>query len=185
MCPCISPSHNLYSAFEHWTMENALYVQWTHYVQSISDNQWATAPGRSLNCPRPKSNTHLFSDNGVYVALQLFLVIPVSDQWRWVLIPYSYRQAPWGILHARGWLSQYTWDEQLYMVSEAQETHSLMLKARFLHPTILVPKPGTEPQSLGLPGQHVNHSAMALIYIYIYSEYNRASIIYINCELID
>ena len=31
---------------------------------------------------RPKSITHLrtFSDNGVYVALQLFLVILVSDQ---------------------------------------------------------------------------------------------------------
>ena len=37
-------------------------------------NQWATAPGRSLNSPRPKSIAHLctFSDNGVYVALQLF-----------------------------------------------------------------------------------------------------------------
>ena len=56
-------------------------------------NQWATAPGQSLNYPRPKSITHLrtFSDNGVYVALQLFLVILVSDQWCRVLIPYSYR----------------------------------------------------------------------------------------------
>ena len=55
-------------------------------------NQWATTPGRSPNYPRPKSITHLhtFSDNGVYVALQLFLVNLVSDQWRWVLIPYSY-----------------------------------------------------------------------------------------------
>ena len=62
-------------------------------------NPWATAPGRSHNYPRPKSITHLrtFSDNGVYVALQLFLVILVSDQWRRVLIPYSYRQAPWGL----------------------------------------------------------------------------------------
>ena len=42
----------------------------------------ATVPGRSLNYPSPKSITHLrtFSDNGVYVALQLFLVILVSDQ---------------------------------------------------------------------------------------------------------
>ena len=78
-------------------------------------NQWATAPGRSLNYPRPKSITrlHTFSDNGVYVALQLFLVILVSDQWRRVLIPYSYRQVPWGLLHAQGWLSHYTWDQQL------------------------------------------------------------------------
>ena len=100
-------------------------------------NQWATAPGRSLNYPRPKSITHLrtFSDNGVYVALQLFLVIVVSDQWRRVLIPYSYRQAPWGLLHARGWLSRYTWDQRLYVVSEPRETHSPMLKARFLHLT--------------------------------------------------
>ena len=59
----------------------------THYVPS----KWTTAPGWSLNYPRPKSITHLrtFSDNGVYVALQLFLVILVSDQWRRVLIPYS------------------------------------------------------------------------------------------------
>ena len=50
----------------------------THYVP---------APGRSLNYPRPKSITHLrtFSDNGVYVALQLFLAILVSDQRRRVL----------------------------------------------------------------------------------------------------
>ena len=89
-------------------------------------NQWATAPGRSLSYPRPKSITHLrtFSDNGVYVALQLFLVIVVSDQWRRVLIPYSYRQAPWGLLHARGWLSRYTWDQRFYVVSEPRETHS-------------------------------------------------------------
>ena len=100
-------------------------------------NQWATAPGRSLSYPRPKSITHLrtFSDNGVYVALQLFLVIVVSDQWCRVLIPYSYRQAPWGLLHARGWLSRYTWDQRLYVVSEPRETHSPMLKARFLHLT--------------------------------------------------
>ena len=75
-------------------------------------NQWATTPGRSLNYPRPKSITHLgkFSD-GVCVALQLFLVILVSDQWLRVLIPYSYRQAPWDLLYAWGWLSRYTWDQ--------------------------------------------------------------------------
>ena len=119
--------------------------------------QWATAPGRSLNYPRPKSITHLctFSDNGVYLALQLFLVILVSDQWRRVLIPYSYRQAPWGHLHAQGWLSWYTWDQQLYVVSEPRETHSPMLKARFLHLTNLVAQPGIEPQTSWLPGQRV------------------------------
>ena len=112
----------------------------THYVQS------APEPGQSLNYPRPKSITHLrtFSDNGVYVALQLFLVILLSDLWRRVLIPYSYRQAPWGLLHARGWLSRYTWDQRLYVVSEPRETHSPMLKARFLHLTILVAA-GIEP----------------------------------------
>ena len=119
-------------------------------------NQWATAPGLNLNYPRLKSITHLrtFSDNGVYVALQLFLVILVSDQWRRVLIPYSYRQAPWGLLHARGWLSRYTWDQRLYVVSEPRETHSPMLKARFLHLTILVAA-GIEPPTSWLPGQRV------------------------------
>ena len=119
-------------------------------------NQWATAPGRSLNYPRPKSITHLrtFSDNGVYVALQLFIVILVSDQWGWVLIPYSYRQAPWVLLHARGWLSRYTWDQRLYVVSEPRETHSPMLKARFLHLTILVAAE-IEPPTSWLPGQRV------------------------------
>ena len=119
-------------------------------------NQWATAPGLSLNYPRPKSITHLctFSDNGVYVALQLFLVILVSDQWRRVLIPYSYRQAPWGLLHARGWLSRYTLDQRLYVVSELRETYSPMLKARFLHLTILVAA-RIEPPTSWLPGQRV------------------------------
>ena len=48
-----------------------LYEKSMHTLCTI---QWATAPGRSLNNPRPKSITHLrtFSDNGVYVALQLF-----------------------------------------------------------------------------------------------------------------
>ena len=119
------------------TQASHLYKKSMHTLCTI---QWATAPGRSLNYPRPKSITHLrtFSDNGVYVALQLFLVILVSDQWRRVLIPYSYRQAPWGLLNARVWLSRYTWDQQLYVVSEPRETHFPMLKARFLHLTNLV-----------------------------------------------
>ena len=74
-------------------------------------NQWATNPGHSLNYPRLKSITHIhtFSVKGVYVALQLCLVILVSDQWHRVLIPYSFRMAPWGILHA--------WDDSpAYMV---------------------------------------------------------------------
>ena len=126
-------------------------------------NQWATAPGLSLNYPRPKSITHLrtFSDKGVYVALQLFLVILVSDQWRRVLIPYSYRQAPWGLLHARGWLSRYTWDQQLYVVSEPRETQSPILKARFLHLTILVAA-GIEPPTLLTTRPTCYHSATAL-----------------------
>ena len=61
--------------------------------------------------PKLKSITHLctFSDIGVYVALQLILIIVVSDQWYQVLIPYSCRQAPWVLLHALGWFSQYMW----------------------------------------------------------------------------
>ena len=121
-------------------------------------NQWATAPGLSLNYPRPKCITHLctFSDNGVYVALQLFLVILVTDQWRWVLIPYSYGQAPWGLLHARERLSQYTctWNQWLYVVSDPRETHSPMLKAGFYHLTILVAA-GIESPTSCLPGQRV------------------------------
>ena len=136
------------------TQASHLYEQSMHTLCTI---QWAAAPGRSLNYPRPKSITHLrtFSDNGVYVALQLFLVILVSDQWRRVLIPYSYRQVPWGILHAQGWLSWHTWDQQLYVVSEPRETHSPMLKARILHLTNLVAQPGIEPLTSWLPGQRV------------------------------
>ena len=143
-------------------------------------NQWATAPCRSLNYPRPKSITHLctFSDNGVYVALQLFLVILVSDQWHWVLMPYSYWQAPWSILHARGWLSWYTRDQQLYVVSDPLETHSPML---FLHLTILVAA-GIKPQTFWLPGQRVttwprlskyDFTLILLKYCYYYSYYKR------------
>ena len=93
------------------TQASHLYEKSMHTLCTIMSN----APGWSLNYPRPKSITHLrtFSDNGVYVALQLFLVILVSDQWRRVLIPYSYRQVPWGLLHARVWLFRYTWDQRL------------------------------------------------------------------------
>ena len=162
---------HLYSALSIVQFSNALYRLWDGEIQghtghpSVREidahtmyNQWATAPGRSLNYPRPKCITYLrtFSDNGVYmyVALQLFLVILVSDQWRQVLIPYSYRQASWGILHAWGWLSRYTWDQQLYVVSEPRETHSPMLKARFFHLTFLVAA-RIEPQTFWLTGQRV------------------------------
>ena len=131
---------HLYSALSIVQCSNALYRLWDGEIQGHTGqyfvreiyahamyNQWATAPGLSLNYPRPITHLRTFSDNGVYVALQLFLVILVSDQWRWVLIPYSYRQAPWGLLHARVWLSRYTWDQQLYVVSEPRETHSPML----------------------------------------------------------
>ena len=89
------------------TQASHLYEKSMHTLCTISEQPLLAA---SLNYPRPKSITHLrtFSDNGVYVALQLFLVILVSDQWRRVLIPYSYRQAPWGLLHARGSLSRPT-----------------------------------------------------------------------------
>ena len=62
------------------TQASHLYKKSMHTLCTISG---ATAPGLSLNYPRPKSITHLrtFIDNGVYVALQLILVILVSDQW--------------------------------------------------------------------------------------------------------
>ena len=150
------------------TQASHLYEKSMHTLCTITVNQWATAPGRSLNYPRPKSITHLrtFSDNGVYmyVALELFLVILVSDQWCRVLIPYSYRQAPWGILHARGWLSRYTWDQRLYVVS--------MLKARFLHFTILEAA-GIEPQTFWLPGQHVTTWPRLWAHISMYSSISK------------
>ena len=133
---------HLYSALSIVQCSNALYRLWDGEIQvhtgqpSVREidahtmyNQWATSPGRSLNYSR-HTPTHI-QWNGVYVALQLFLVILVSDQWRRVVIPYSYRQAPWGLLHAWGWLSRYTWDQRFYMVSEPRETHSPMLKASF------------------------------------------------------
>ena len=143
------------------TQASHLYEKSMHTLCTI---QWTTAPGRSLNYPRPKSVTHLptFSDNGVYVALQLFLVILVSDQWRRVLTPYSYRQAPWGLLHAQGWLSWYTWDQQLYVVSEPRETHSPMLKARFLHLTNFGSTAGNRTPDLLTTRPTCYHSATAL-----------------------
>ena len=130
-----------------------LYEKSKHTLCTISEQPLLA---EASTYPRPKSITHIrtFSDNGVYVAFQLFSVILVSDQWRRVLIPYSYRQAPWGILHALGWLSRYTWDQRLYAVSEPWETHFPMLKARFLHLTILVGA-GIEPPTSWLPGQRV------------------------------
>ena len=122
----------------------------THYVCTISEQLLLAEASTIFDW----SLSRTFSDNGVYVALQLFLVILVSDQWRRVLIPYSYRQAPWGLLHARRWLSWYTWDQWLYVVSKPRETHSPMMKARFLHLTILVAA-RIEPPTSGLPGQRV------------------------------
>ena len=96
---------HLYSAFATVQCSNVLYRLWDGKIQghtgqpSVREidahtmySQGATAPGRSLNYPRPKSITQLrtFSHNGVYVALQLILVIQVSNQWCWVLKPYSY-----------------------------------------------------------------------------------------------
>ena len=126
--------------------------------------QWATAPGRSLNYPRPKSITHLrtFSDNGVYVALQLFLVILVSDQWRRVLIPYSYWQVPWGLLHARGWLPQYTWDQRLYVVSEPRETHSPNVESQVFTPYKFGSTAGDRTPDLLTTRPMCYHSATAL-----------------------
>ena len=133
---------HLYSTFSIVQCLNVLYRLWDGKIQGHTGqpyvlrnyinahtmyHQWATAPGRSLNYPRPESISHLctFSDTGVYVTLQLILVIVVSDQWHWVLIPYIYWQASWVILHARVWLFCDTWDKQLYMVFESREIHSL------------------------------------------------------------
>ena len=62
---------HLYSAFSIVQCSNALYRLWDGEIQghtgqsSVREidahtmyNQWATAPGRSLNYPRPKSITH-------------------------------------------------------------------------------------------------------------------------------
>ena len=118
-------------------------------------NQWATAPGQSLNYPRPKTIIHLhtFSDNGVYVALQLFLVILVSDQCHQVLKPTVIDRRPGAIymlgddppnIHGN---NGFTWYPN-------HGRHSTMLKARFLHLTISVAA-GIEPQTFSLPGQRV------------------------------
>ena len=78
---------------------------------------------------RAESATHLCtcSDNCVHVALKQTSLIVVSDQWCQVLILYSCREALWVLLHAQVWLSWYTWDQQLYMVSEPRETQAPML----------------------------------------------------------
>ena len=115
---------HLYSAFPIVQCSNMLqkFIRWREKghtgpssVREIDVhtvyNQWATAPSRNLNYPKLKSITHLctFRYIGVYEALQLILIIVVSDQWYQVLIPYSCRLAPCVHLHALGWLSQYTW----------------------------------------------------------------------------
>ena len=117
------------------TQASHLYEKSMHTLCTISEQPLLI---EASTYPRRKSITHLrtFSDNGVYLALQLFLVVLVSDQWRWMLIPYFYQQAPWVLLHARRWLSRYTWDQRLYVVPKPRGTNSPMLKARFLNLTI-------------------------------------------------
>ena len=46
------------------------YIDINTWTQSVSNH-----PSRSPNHPRPITHLHTFSDNGVYVALQLFLGI--------------------------------------------------------------------------------------------------------------
>ena len=157
---------HLYSVFSIVQCSNALYRLWDGEILGHTDqpsvheidahsmyNQWATAPGRSLNYPRPKSMTHLrkFSDNGVYVALPPFLVILVSDQRRRVLNPTLIDRCP-GVFYKLGNDSPDMHGTNV--VSEPRETHSPMLKARFLHLTILVAA-GIEPATSWLPGQRV------------------------------
>ena len=125
-------------------------------------NQWATAPGLSLNYPRPKSITHLhtFSDNGVYVALQLFLVILVSDQWRQVWDGYLLPKYPTlidrrpGVFYMLGDDSPNIHGTNGFTWFPSHGRHSPMLKARFLHHTNLVAA-GIEPPTSSLPGQRV------------------------------
>ena len=64
------------------TQASHLYEKSMHTLCTI---QWATAPGRSLNYPRPKSITHLctFSDNGVYVTFAAIL----SNSGFWPVTP--------------------------------------------------------------------------------------------------
>ena len=61
------------------TQASHLYKKSMHTLCTISEQPLLAEASTN---PRLKSITHLrtFSDNGVYVALQLFLVILVSDQ---------------------------------------------------------------------------------------------------------
>ena len=135
------------------TQASHLYEKSMHTLCTI---QWATAPGRSLNYPRPKSITHLrtFSDNGVYVALQLFLVILVSDQWRRVLIPYSLSTGDLGSFTCSGMtLPIYMGPTALRGFRATGDTLS-NVESQVLHLTNLVAA-GIEPPTSWLPGQHV------------------------------
>ena len=60
------------------TQSSQLYEKSMHTLCTISEHPLLAEASTD---PRPKSVTHLciFRDNGVYVALQLFLVILVSD----------------------------------------------------------------------------------------------------------
>ena len=129
------------------TQASHLYEKSMHTL--IVYNQWATAPGRSLNYPRPKSITHLrtFSDNSVYYGN--YGIWPVTPGINTLLL----LTGAWDLLHARGWLSWYTWDQRLYMVPKPRETHSPIFKARFLHLTNLVAQPEIKPQTFWLSGQ--------------------------------
>ena len=105
-------------------------------------------PLQAETYPKLKSITHLctFSDIGVYVAIQLILIIVVSDQWYQVLIPYSCRQAL-GLFYM-------LWDGSPNICGRRamRDAQSPMLEVTFLHRTIIVAQPGFELQTFAQPG---------------------------------
>ena len=123
------------------TQASHLYENSMHTLCTINGQPFLAEASTILDYPKSITHLRTFSDNGVYVALQLFLVILVSDQWHRVLI------------HARGWLSRYTWDQWLYMVFEPRETLSNVESQDFTPYNWVAAR--IEPQTFWLPGQRV------------------------------
>ena len=133
---------HLYSTFSIVRCSIALGMLWDGKIQghtgqtSVREiaahtiyNQWAIAPGRSLNNPWPESMTHqcTFSDNGVYVASHKTLVIVVSDQWLQILLTVTL-----GSFTCPGMaLMLYMVLTTLHGFQFMRDTQSPMLRARF------------------------------------------------------
>ena len=115
-----------------WGMWELIHVHVNVYTSAFTVSSWGQINTASLPFTWPWLNSHQADkttncDSIVTVVASgdntqaCFIVYAnkfyrPQNQWSRVLMPYSYRQVPWVLWNAQGWLSTYTRYRQLYKV---------------------------------------------------------------------